>query len=79
MHTQVRKIGNSKGVILPAALLETCRIEDAVDLTVENGCIVLRPVVARNQWFTQPVDAEQDVDAWAGAVDLPSEQDDAEW
>lgn len=79
MHTQVRKIGNSKGVILPAALLETCQIEDAVDLTVENGCIVLRPVVARKHWFTKPVDTEQDVDAWAGAVDFPSEQDDAEW
>lgn len=47
MRSAVRKIGNSAGVIIPKALLDDfgARTGDAVDVSVENG----RLVVAREK------------------------------
>lgn len=81
MHTAIRKIGNSRGVILPAAVLAECGIKDgdALDLTLEQGALVLRPVSApRAGWFDMPVSAT-DVDAWSGLVETETEQEDWQW
>ena len=81
MHTAIRKIGNSRGVILPAAVLAECGIKDgdALDLTLEKGALVLRPVLApRAGWFDQVASAT-DVDAWAGLVETENEQEDWQW
>ena len=54
MRSAVRKLGNSSGVILPRSLLEEAgvAIGDALDVSVEKGCIVLTPVErhARAVW-----------------------------
>ena len=42
MRTTIRKLGNSQGVLIPKALLAQTGIEQAADMSVENGAIVLR-------------------------------------
>lgn len=44
MHIQIRRIGNSQGIILPRTLLQQTGIENEADLTIRDGAIVLRPV-----------------------------------
>jgi antitoxin component of MazEF toxin-antitoxin module len=53
MKATLRKMGNSQGVLIPKALVEMLGIEDALDLTVEHGALVLRKPV--------PVELRQDV------------------
>lgn len=42
MRIAIRRIGNSKGVILPATLLAQIGLQDEADVSVEDGAIVLR-------------------------------------
>ncbi|MDQ6781084.1 MAG: AbrB/MazE/SpoVT family DNA-binding domain-containing protein [Candidatus Eremiobacteraeota bacterium] len=42
MKASIRRIGNSQGIILPKPLLSQLDLTDEVDLTLENGAIVLR-------------------------------------
>jgi antitoxin MazE len=43
MRTVIRKIGNSQGILIPKPLLAEAGLESAVDMSVENGTLVLRP------------------------------------
>jgi len=47
MRGVIKKWGNSAAVRLPAPVLKSLRlgIEDRVDIRMENGCIVLQPVL----------------------------------
>ena len=52
MRTTVRKIGKSRGVLIPAALLAACRIENEIELRIADGRLVMEPVRApRVGWF----------------------------
>lgn len=85
MLTTMRQIGNSRGVLIPAAFLASCQIEDQVDMQLQEGQIVIKPVkrVLREGWFTQAkslkvAQAElerADAQSWA---DAPL-ADDSEW
>ena len=80
MLTNVRAIGNSKGVLIPAAFLTSCNIQDKVDMQLQDGQIVLRPVkqVLREGWFTAAAATDfvaADIDAWPEG----SLVDDGEW
>jgi antitoxin component of MazEF toxin-antitoxin module len=46
MLKRIQQIGNSQGVIIDKTVLRLVGAEDAtaLDLTVENGAIVLRPI-----------------------------------
>ena len=46
MLSTVRQIGNSRGVLIPAAFLALCQIEDQVDMRFEDGAIIIKPVNA---------------------------------
>ncbi|MGN2392565.1 AbrB/MazE/SpoVT family DNA-binding domain-containing protein [Pelomicrobium sp. G1] len=52
MRTVIRKLGNSRGVIVPKPLLVQAGLEDEVELTVERGALVLRRPLrkAREGW-----------------------------
>lgn len=54
MRAAVRKLGNSSGVIIPRSLLGEMGVAvgDAVDMTCEEGRIVLTPLprTARSGW-----------------------------
>ena len=85
MLTTVRQIGNSRGVLIPAAFLASCRIEDQVDMQLQDGQIVIRPVkpALRQDWFEPPqavpaaelAQQQEEVQAWDN---LPA-ADDSEW
>ncbi|MDX2225099.1 MAG: hypothetical protein SFV21_20245 [Rhodospirillaceae bacterium] len=43
MKVEIIKIGNSRGVRLPKAVLDQCSLHATADLSVEHGAIVIRP------------------------------------
>lgn len=45
METAIRKLGNSAGIILPAALLRSLKFEvgQTIDIEVEDGRLVVTP------------------------------------
>jgi antitoxin MazE len=49
MKSAIRKMGNSHGVIIPKPLLEEigAKVNDAVDVKVHKGKIVISPVEGR--------------------------------
>ena len=51
MKTHIRKMGNSQGVIIPRLLLEEVglKADEAVDLKVKKGRIVISPRKAKNR------------------------------
>lgn len=79
MKSTLRQIGNSRGIIIPATLLAECEIQDEIELSVEDGRLVITPVKpARSGWFDN-FEPEQDQDAWKGIEETPKEQEDWEW
>lgn len=85
MLTSLRSIGNSRGVLIPAAFLASCQMEGEVDMQLLDGQIILRPASRspRAGWFDNSSALEQEatspeLSAWAA---LPPAQagDDAEW
>lgn len=43
MHAEIIKIGNSRGLRIPKAFLEECKIKNIVNLTVKNHSLVITP------------------------------------
>ena len=78
MRTTVRKIGNSRGVLIPAALLAACRIEDEIELRIEAGCLVIEPVrVPRTGWFDNFAASKETATVWPDV--LPGDDRDWAW
>jgi antitoxin MazE len=51
MEISIIKIGNSKGLRLSKTILEKYNIKDKVELILEKGQIVLKPIVTpRKNW-----------------------------
>lgn len=52
MKTTIRKMGNSRGVIIPKPLLDQLGLGGTAEMTVENDALVLRPPrrAARAGW-----------------------------
>jgi antitoxin MazE len=44
MRARVVKIGNSQGIRIPKPLLEQLKINEDVDIEIENNQIIIRPV-----------------------------------
>ena len=79
---RIVRIGNSRGIRLPKALLAECRLGDTVDLSVEQGVLVVRPVRSpRDGWdqaFQAMAEAGDDVLLDADAP-MGTAWDEAEW
>lgn len=76
MHIPVRRIGNSRGIILPATLIAACGFGDEVDLRLEGRTIIIEPAgKPRSSWFEGYV-AEKDLDAWNA---IPQDEGTDEW
>jgi antitoxin MazE len=43
MRTDLIRIGNSRGIRIPRALIEQCSLEGAIELSVENDRLVISP------------------------------------
>ncbi len=51
MEVALIKIGNSKGIRLPKAILEKYNILDKIEMTLEEGYIILKPKLSpRKNW-----------------------------
>jgi antitoxin MazE len=62
MKTTVRKIGNSRGVIIPSTMLKACGMNEHVELEVIGQTIVIKPVSElRNGWYEVPAPDEPGV------------------
>ena len=79
MQISIRKIGNSKGVIIPASVIEQLNIGTTVELQVKEGVLLLRPVHAPRQGWFDHYDPELDEVPLEQLRDLDSEQEDWEW
>ncbi len=85
MLSTVRKIGNSRGVLIPAAFLAMCQIEHQIDMRLEDGAIIIKPIkqTLRAGWFasntppsSEAIQQENETALdWDGANAL----DDGEW
>lgn len=79
MQIALRKIGNSRGLIIPASIIDQLHLENEVDMSVQDGALVLKPAQAlRKGWF-DGYDPNQDVEPLADMLDLESEQEDWQW
>ena len=81
MRAKLVRIGNSKGIRLPKPILEASGIEDEVDLSVEEGRIVLMPAKRhpREGWAEAIAAIGPDEEDWSDWLDMPSEVLDEEW
>lgn len=81
MKADIIKIGNSRGIRIPKALLDSCGLEGAVQLHVEDGKLIISPSRAiREGWsdsFKKMAVAEGDTLLLDDAYD--SEWDNSEW
>ncbi len=76
MRARLRKVGNSRGIIIPASLLAACDMGDEVDIRLEGKHLVLAPVkVPRSGWF-ECYKPEEDVEPLSA---LPVEEGCDEW
>ena len=44
MRSNIRNIGNSKGIIIPQGFLKECLIEEEVNIEVRDKLIIISPV-----------------------------------
>jgi antitoxin MazE len=67
LQITLRQIGNSQGFVIPKPLLAQVGLEDAAELSVEDGALVLRPPAspARTGWAAA---AQQIADAGDDAL-----------
>ncbi len=79
MKTTLRKVGNSRGVLIPAAFLAECAIGTEVEMRQEGQRIIIEPVKApRRGWFNG-YHAEGDEDGWEGMTETPAENEEWQW
>ncbi len=53
MEIDIIKIGNSKGIRLPLAVLRQCGIDSKVELEIKENCIVIKPVSTPRQGWAE--------------------------
>ena len=76
MRTSIRKIGNSRGILIPSAFLAACGIGDHVDILMEGKSLLIRPIhEPRAGWF-EGYNSEMDV---VPLGDLPVDEGDKDW
>ena len=78
MRTTIRKLGNSKGIIIPAAFLTSLGIKEIIEIQLKNNSIIITPVQTREGWYDN-YQIEKDDDAWQDFKSLESEESDWEW
>lgn len=44
LRARIIRIGNSRGIRLPKSVLEECQLGATVDLSIEDGVLVVRPL-----------------------------------
>lgn len=80
MEASIIKIGNSKGLRLSKTILEKYKIKDKVELILEQGQIILRPITTpRRDWEEQFKTMAENGDDALLMDDVFAEEDFEEW
>jgi len=81
MTVKLKKIGNSKGLIIPKKVLEMCGLNDEVTMTVEEGHIIISPIhEPRANWEKQFSNADSGkVDEVNLLENISNDFDETEW
>ncbi len=79
MRTHLRKIGNSRGVLIPATMLAELGVSDEVEIHLEGQRLVVEPVrQPRSHWF-DGYDANRDDAVWGDLVEGEAGEDEWQW
>ncbi|MBF0229830.1 MAG: AbrB/MazE/SpoVT family DNA-binding domain-containing protein [Desulfamplus sp.] len=79
MRTKLCKIGNSRGVVIPASFLKNYNVGDEIDIRKEGGSIVIKKInTPREGWFNN-YHFENDIDGWEGMVETSYDNEDWQW
>jgi antitoxin MazE len=80
METAIIKIGNSKGLRLSKTILEKYNIKDKVEIILEMGQIILKPIeTPRKNWDVSFEKMHQEGDDTLLLTDVFDEEDFEEW
>ena len=79
MRTSLRKVGNSRGVLIPAAFLAACEIGTEIEMHQEGRRIIIEPIDSPRQGWFKGYQAEKDADAWSGIKETPAESEEWQW
>ena len=77
MKVAIRKMGNSKGVLIPKPILAQLGLEGTADLQVHNGVIEIRPIKRnpREGWAEDARRLAQDEDGALVWPEFPNQGD----
>jgi antitoxin MazE len=80
MRAKIVRIGNSRGIRIPKAVLDECGIQDSVELSITDGGITLRAAQnPRDGWLDAAREmVATDEDALIDPP-IPTKFDDTEW
>jgi antitoxin MazE len=81
MKARIRKIGNSKGIILPKEVIEKCKLQGEVEISVSNDQIIIQaPKSKRSSWEAAFKKASGKEDGMLDNADLiQNDWDNEEW
>jgi len=79
MRTTLRKVGNSRGVLIPAAFLSACQISNEIEMRQEGRRIIIEPVPTLRAGWYDGYQAAKDTDAWHGLNVTAVEDEDWQW
>lgn len=81
MHSTIRNIGNSKGVILPQNILKQCAIDTDVIIEVKNNTIVISPAdhTKRKGWAEAFQEMAKNGDDQLLIPDVFEDEDTSDW
>ena len=79
MKTDLRSIGNAKGVIIPKPIIQQCGFGDQVELTVEGNKLVLTPSASPRDGWAKTFETAGQQESLMLPDYLSEDWDDAEW
>ncbi len=81
MQISLIQIGNSRGIRLPKQVIDQCRIEKELTLTIDGDKIVLEPVYRqpREGWENAAIEMRQNQDDQLLIPDAFDDEDDLQW
>jgi len=75
----LRKIGNSRGVLIPASFLAACEIDTEIELRMDGKRIIIEPVrEPRAGWFDE-YRRESDASVWPELDETETEIEEWQW
>ena len=80
IRTQIIKIGNSRGVRIPKPFIDQAKLGNEVEIAVQRGTIVIRPVsLPRKGWAEQFRAMSEHGDDHLLDEPVPGKWDRSEW